>query len=246
MTKLLAIDVGNTNVKYGLFVDGKLTKTWRHATDKTNVLAAKYLAKSDAPCAMACVVPAAGDVLRKVAGSRLICEVNAAAQKWLTGMAPEMGADRVADAVAAWVLHAGSKTPTVVLSFGTASTLLAIDQNGHVIGGWIAPGISTQLEAMHERCALLPLLRMDKPSTALGFDTETHMSNGVFVANIGIASQWIKTASSNFAVPAVSVATGGWSKMLQAHGMLFDHVDATLTLRGVQLIAQAKLSEKAA
>lgn len=152
-------------------------------------------------------------------------------------MAAEMGADRVADAVAAWRIYGESKTPTIVMSFGTASTLLAIDANGHVSGGWIAPGITAQLEVMHDRCALLPLLAMDKPSLALGFDTETHMRNGVFVANVGAAAQWIKTAASNFASPAVSVATGGWSEVLQNHEPLFDHVDKTLTLKGVYLIA---------
>lgn len=248
MNELLAIDVGNTNVKYGLFLKGKLARTWSHRTADTASACLRALKKCDAPVAIACVVPSAGALIKAALGKRLCFEVTGANQNILSNMAEEMGADRVADAVAAWVLYGASRKPVVACSFGTASTALAVDAKGRVAGGWIMPGISAQLEVMHERCALLPLLSMEKPSTLLGFDTETHMSNGVFVGNIGAARAWLRVASEQLGQVPVTVATGGWAKPLQKHGKVFDYVDATLTLKGIYLIASwdAELKEKAA
>lgn len=237
MNKLLAIDVGNTNVKYGLFLDGKLSQTWTHATAETAAHCAEFLGKCNAPCAIACVSPAAGKLIKAAAGDRLLLEVTGSSQKFLANMAEAMGADRVADAVAAWCLYGKSSQPTVAMSFGTASTLLLIDADGRVVGGWIMSGVTSQLEVMHERCALLPLLKMENQSSELGTDTETHMRNGVFVGCIGAAREWLKTAANQVSGKSISVATGGWATTLQEHGKVFDHVDPALTLKGIYLIA---------
>ncbi len=240
MKKLLAIDVGNSNVKYGLFLDGKLSKTWKHPSSETETLARSIIASvKNAPCAMASVVPAAAMHIAEACRGRVLLEVNAGAQSVLSNMDSAMGADRVADAVAAYLLYGKGKA-TVAMSFGTASTMLALDPGGRVAGGWIAPGLTAQLEVMHERCALLPLLKLDKQSIELGYDTETHMRNGVFVANIGAAREWLETAKRQLG-PVVSVATGGWAKSLQKHGRVFDFVDEKLTLKGIELIASETL-----
>ncbi|MBX9688345.1 MAG: type III pantothenate kinase [Candidatus Obscuribacterales bacterium] len=240
MEKLLAIDVGNTNVKYGLFLNGELSQTWKHPTSDTAAKCAEFLAKTDAPCALACVSPEAGKLIKAALGSRLLLEVTAASQTVLADMADGMGADRVADAVAAFLLY-GNGSAVISMSFGTASTLLAMDAGGKVLGGWISSGLAAQLEVMHERCALLPLLSMSKPDTALGVDTETHMSNGVLLGNIGAAREWIQTATRQLGVEkAVSVATGGWAQVLQDKGRVFDHYDSALTLKGIYEIASRK------
>lgn len=245
--KLLAIDVGNTNVKYGLFLDGKLTQSWKHATAESKERCTEILAQSNAPVAMACVSPEAGKLIRSACGSRFLLEITGSSQTVLSNMHELMGADRVADAVAAWLIYGKGKQATVAMSFGTASTLLAIDASGKVVGGWISSGITAQLEVMHERCALLPLLQMDDASTQLGNDTKTHMCNGVLVANIGAAREWIRTATEQAGPSgAVSVATGGWASALQEHGKVFDHVDPTLTLQGIYLIAEEKQKSVAA
>jgi type III pantothenate kinase len=244
MKELLAIDVGNTNVKYGLFLKGKLSKTWSHPTADTALACVDALKKCSAPVAIASVVPAAGELIKAAAEKRLLLEVTGSNQGILSNMAAEMGADRVADAVAAWVLHGGANKAVLAFSFGTASTALAINASGEVIGGWIMPGMSAQLRSMHEQCALLPLLSMDKPSLQLGVDTETHMRNGVFVGNLGAAREWLKAASRQLSAKPVSVATGGWASTLQQYGKVFDHVDTSLTLKGIHLIASRSAARK--
>lgn len=240
MKKLLAIDVGNTNVKYGLYLNGELTQVWKHATADTASSCAEFLSRTDAPVALASVVPDAGKLIKSAAAERLFLEVSGTSQHFLSNMPEAMGADRVADAVAAWVLHGKSKRSVVSMSFGTASTLLAINADGSLLGGWIMPGMTAQLESMHHRCALLPLLKMESQTEQLGTDTETHMRNGVFVANIGAAREWLKVARKQLSGRAISVATGGWASSIQSQGKVFTRVDEFLTLNGIYLIAADK------
>ncbi len=239
MKEMLVIDVGNSNVKYALFRDGKLTDTWRHPTAQVKESASAILGKTTCPVAISSVVPVADQHLKEVlsACGREVISVSAASQKLLTGMAEEMGADRVADAVAAWHLYGKGRTPVAVIGMGTATTMLVISGSGHVKGGWIAPGLSITLETLHHRTALLPLLKMEGQTLQLGFDTDTHMRNGVFAGHIGLVREWLAIADRNLFGPTIFVGTGGASKSVQEHGNVFDVCDPTLTLKGIYLLA---------
>lgn len=247
MKELLAIDAGNTNVKYALFRDGEMVEHWRHELGATEEMVPMYLSRG-AAVAMACVAPTAGAVIMDACArlKRPLLHISANTQKYLTGMNETMGADRVADAVAAWKLYGLGKRPVILMGFGTATTLLAITAEGHVAGGWIAPGGQATLEVLNAKCQLLPMLNMEGHSDALGFDTESHMRNGVFLGQVGTAREWLAVASralgsggSESRVAPISVATGGGAYLIQDYANLFDHVDKELTLKGVYLIAEA-------
>lgn len=243
MKEMLVIDVGNSNVKYALFRDGKLTDTWRHPTAQVKESASAILGKTTCPVAISSVVPVADQHLKEVlaASGREVISVSAASQKLLTGMAEEMGADRVADAVAAWHLYGKGRTSVAVIGMGTATTMLVISGSGHVKGGWIAPGLSITLETLHHRTALLPLLKMEGQTLQLGYDTDTHMRNGVFAGHIGLVREWLAIADRNLHGPTLFVGTGGASKSVQEHGSIhrkiFDVCDPYLTLKGIYLLA---------
>lgn len=243
MKTLLAVDAGNSNVKFGFFKNGKLTRTWRFPTAEVAQAAELVFAEVDAPVMVSSVVPEATGVLigTGMRFDRQVKQVTAKQQSVLTGMADEMGADRVAEAVAAWKLHGRSRRAVIVLGFGTANTLLALSAKGHVVGGWIAPGMSVTLAVLHERCRLLPRLKMERAGGELGFDTDTHMRNGVFLGHLGLAKQWIATAREQLGLRTRSpliVATGGGSGPLQSYEKVFDVVDPDLTLKGIYLLAQ--------
>ena len=239
MNEMLVIDVGNSNVKYALFRDGKLTDTWRHPTAQVKESAAVILAKTTCTVAISSVVPAAEQHLKQVlsATSRKVISVSAVTQKLLTGMDETMGADRVADAVAAWHLYGKGRTPVAVIGMGTATTMLVISGSGHVKGGWIAPGLSVTLETLHHRTALLPLLKMEGQTLELGYDTDTHMRNGVFAGHIGLVREWLAIANRNLTGQTLFVGTGGASGSVQEHGNVFDVCDPNLTLKGIYLLA---------
>jgi type III pantothenate kinase len=252
MNTLLAIDAGNSHVKYGLFRDGELVEFWRHALDATAQECETSLTKFDVPVALASVAPTAGSIIVETCErlGKPLTQIRASLQNQLTGMDDTMGADRVADSVAAWQVYGKGQRPVILMGFGTATTLLAITAKGHVAGGWIAPGVKPTLEVLHERCQLLPLLTMEGHSQVLGYDTETHMRNGVFLGHVGLVKQWLASARKGLLEggdkdSAVTIATGGWAQAVQDFEPIFDVVDRELTLRGVYLVASAASSAPA-
>jgi pantothenate kinase type III len=132
----------------------------------------------------------------------------------------------------------------IVIGLGTATTMLAISATGHVEGGFIAPGLGQTLAALHQQTALLPLLDMAGQTIELGYDTETHMRNGVFVGHIGLIREWQALAKRELGKKALTVATGGWSEAISAASKsskrIFDIVDPSLTLKGIHLLATAQ------
>jgi type III pantothenate kinase len=252
MKTLLAIDAGNSHVKYGHFRDGELVEFWRHGLHATEQECETHLKRIDAPVALASVAPTQGAMLISACKrlNKPVLEISAGAQQFLTGMDETMGADRVADAVAAWQYYGQGHRPVLVMGFGTATTLLAITSDGHVAGGWIAPGLAPTLEVLHDRCQLLPLLQMQDYSEAFGYDTDSHMRNGVFLGHVGLAKQWLESGRRDLAAlgdkqNAVTVATGGWGQAVQDFAPIFDKVDRELTLRGVYIIAAAAFDKDA-
>jgi type III pantothenate kinase len=256
--ELLAIDIGNTNVKLGWFSDGDLVHQQSHPVGEIESAASATLRGSNCPVAYASVAPAAEATLLPLLGERTIIVVNATVQNWLTGMDPTMGSDRVADSVAAWKIY-GNGRPVAVIGLGTATTMLVISAAGHVLGGFIAPGLNLALASLHQHTALLPLLTMDlarenademaigAPSLvdatlALGWDTNSHMLHGVFSGHLGLIRQWLELARERVGADLFSVVTGGFSRstlFTQANEKykLFDTVDPQLTLKGIALVA---------
>jgi type III pantothenate kinase len=246
MKELLAIDIGNSNTKYGYFVDGILEDRRCYPTAEIEHCTAALIWHKTFPIAISSVVPAAEETLRPLLSTHEVITISAAEQTFLTGMALTMGADRVADAVAAWKSYGKGCRPVVVIGLGTATTMLAISANGHVEGGFIAPGLGLTLAALHQQTALLPLLDMAGQTLELGYDTETHMRNGVFAGHIGLIREWQAIGKEQLGKKALTVATGGWSEAISAASKsskkVFNIVDPSLTLKGIHLLAAAKAS----
>ncbi len=240
MRNWLAIDVGNTYIKGALVGLDHIGSVSRYATTSVEEAARNLLADGAAePIALASVVPAATECIKSLAlaKQREIFEVKPHTQKLLSNMHPEMGADRIASAAAAWKIY-GKGQPTVVMTFGTATTLLAISAEGKIVGGYIAPGLTMMLDVLYERCALLPQLSITNVSTELGQDTQTHITNGVLLGHIGMIRAWLDEAKRTLGGTAVTVATGGWNQELQNRLHLFNHVDDDLILKGIYVIAE--------
>jgi len=240
MRNWLAVDIGNTYIKGAVIEDNRVGSVSRYATTSIEEAAHQLLADgAREPIALASVVPAATEAIKSLAlaKQREIFEVKPHTQKILSNMHPEMGADRIASAAAAWKLY-GKGQPTVVMTFGTATTLLAISADGKIEGGYIAPGLTMMLDVLHQRTALLPQLSITDVTTELGQDTQTHITNGVLLGHIGMIRAWLEEAKRSLGAPAITVATGGWDKELQNRLHLFDHVDDDLTLKGIYVIAE--------
>ncbi|MFQ8868402.1 MAG: type III pantothenate kinase, partial [Eggerthella lenta] len=161
---LLAIDVGNTQTVVGIYQDGSLQYRWRVATNKSHtsdelrvklvpLLASEGLKLDDVRgVALASVVPAltmawCAAAYRMIGKDALVCSAETAGALFEADYPNphEIGADRVADAVAAKALYGA---PVIVVDFGTATNMEVVDADGRFIGGVIAPGVETSASAL--------------------------------------------------------------------------------------------------
>ena len=135
-----------------------------------------------------------------------------------------VGADRLADAVAAW---RRCRTACIVVDMGTAITVNVVNKRGEFVGGAIAPGLAAMARALHESTSLLPLVPPE-PLADLGRDTRTAIQAGLYAAARGV----IGVGRHLVPGPARLFGTGGDAPKFAP---LFDEVVPHLTLEGIAL-----------
>ena len=248
---LLAIDIGNTNVKLGVFAGEELKVTWRIATDPAkladeygvtiiNLLALEGISKAAVDQAIfASVVPPLGsvfeEVLRRYFGVTPL-QVGAGMKTGLRILYDdprEVGPDRIAGAVAALRLH---KPPLIVVHLGTATVLEAISDEGAYLGGAIAPGIGVAAASLTERAAMLRAVDLRPPKQAIGSNTTAAMQSGILYGYVGLIEGMVGRFKVEIGEDAWVIGTGGWSRLLGQLSGCIDQVDEDLTLTGLRLI----------
>jgi type III pantothenate kinase len=264
--KLLATDIGNTNVSIGLFEGDRLVHSWRaisRADATTDEVAATLagllgldghrLDELDA-VAMASVVPPLTETWERLVREHIGVApaiVDAASLEGVLEIRidrpAEAGADRLANALAARTEFGG---PAIVIDLGTSTNFDLIDAGGAYIGGAIAPGMGLSLEALVGRASKLPRIELRRPPSAIGANTIHAMQSGTVLGYIGLVSGLLTALRSELAErsPAGSrvtvVATGGFTYQPWLQDVPgIDAVEPDLTLRGIRyawLASQAR------
>ncbi|MEQ1548624.1 MAG: type III pantothenate kinase [Chakrabartia sp.] len=251
---LLAIDVGNTNVKFALVKGAEIKTRWRIATDARRtadeyvVWLRQLLEIEGYKRADVSAVIISSVVPRALHNLQILAQKYFGVEPLLAGRAPvewgialqvdepkSVGADRAINAIAAHALLEGEK---IVISFGTATTFDHISGNGAYMGGIIAPGVNLSLEALVAAAAKLPRIAIEAPenSSVIGRTTESQMLIGIYWGYVAMIEGLIARMKAEIAQPAKVIATGGLAVLFQQHEHLFDKVDADLTLRGLALL----------
>lgn len=151
-----------------------------------------------------------------------------------------IGPDRLANA-AGCKAHYG--VPAIVVDFGTAVTFDVLSPEGDYIGGVIAPGLNAMTEYLHDRTALLPLIRLSEPVSAVGRSTRDAMISGAVYGYRGLVSEIIRQVRKE-AFPRKRpkvIATGGDAELIASGSTHFDAVDSLLTLKGLLVVAHLNL-----
>ncbi|GIU84785.1 MAG: type III pantothenate kinase [Acidimicrobiales bacterium] len=259
---LLVIDAGNTHTVVGLYepTDGSpgglrpedgLLDHWRIATraERTSDELATMLQgfldlrgeslRDDIEGVAICSgVPRVLASLREMTSSYIGCEPVVVEPGVRTGLAilyenpKEVGADRIANAVAAFDLFGG---PTVVVDFGTATTCDAVSAKGEYLGGAIAPGIEISLDALFGRAAALRAVELREPRSVLGKSTVESIRSGTvygFAAQVDGLCRRIVDELGECRV----VATGGLAELIAPYSETIEQIEPWLTLHGLRLI----------
>ena len=251
---LLAIDISNTGIKFGLFPlhSGELRARWRIATnrEKTADEYAMLLAelcrhvglRLDAIAAVifSSVVPQLTPVFQEMAVRYLGREAVAVSHEMDLGVHLlvdnpwETGADRIMSVLAAYHAYGG---PAIVIQFGTATSFDCVSSEGDFLGGAIAPGLGISAEALARAASRLYQVELLPPPAALGKNTMHSMQSGIVYGHVGLVEGLVTRLRAE--VPggerATVIAHGGLADVIARVTPCIDVVDPNLILNGLRL-----------
>lgn len=256
----LAIDIGNTNITLGLFnfknnkIEDKPFQIWRIATSKKKtadeyaikILDIFYYSKIDITkeqikaVVIASVVPSLDNVFADLTRTYFkkeaffITSKRSGGLKFLYNNPEEIGADRIADAVAVYEKY---KTAAIVIDFGTATTFDCVDKNGCYLGGVITAGPLISAEALTQKTAKLPQVNLNMPSTIIGRSTVEGIQSGLYYGYIGLVKEILHRLKNEMNEQNLKIiATGGLSYLMVKEIYDIEAVIPELTLEGMKII----------
>jgi type III pantothenate kinase len=250
---LLALDVGNTNVVLGIFVNEKLTITRRLSTDSSRTpdeagMMVKMLCQDGGvdpkdidAVAIASVAPRAGNVYRRMAKDHLNKTplfIHGRIPGFVNFCKPAraLGADRVCDAVAGYAKYGG---PLLVLDFGTAITFDVVGKEGEYLGGAIMPGLEKSSSILKSSTALLPEVRLEMPDKVIATTTDESIRVGLMMGTVHCLRGLIGDYRKVLNAPDMKViSTGGLAKIICPYIPEVTVIEPDLVLDGIYLIHQ--------
>ena len=249
---LLAIDLGNTNIKYGVFNGEELVASFRvssrisrtadeYGSVLVGLLSDRGINKSDIDgIIFSSVIPALNYTICHM------CEFFFGISPLIIGPGvktglnvktenpKEVGADIIVNSVSAYNKYGG---PIVVIDFGTATTFDVISSGGELLGVVIAPGIKTSLEGLATKTAQLPMVELDAPKSVIGKNTKHCMQSGIIFGFAGLVENILRKIKKELNVAELNVvATGGLGEIIAREVKSIKKVDRTLTLDGLRAI----------
>lgn len=244
---LIAVDIGNSSTKFGLFDDAALNSRFSIPTKRD--------ATPDE------IRFAVGDRVPKSAALSIVCSVVPGIQRSIeaflletTGTPPtvvdntfdfglkidyeppeSLGTDRL---VAAYAAADKYGTPCIVCSLGTATTIGGVTADRKFVGGIIAPGLDAMAEALHIKAPRLPKnVDIRRPETVSGSSTEGSIRSGIYFGYVSMVEGLIERIKAELG-PATVIATGGASANVADEIALIDVIDPDLILHGLYAIAR--------
>lgn len=249
---ILVVDVGNTNLTWGVYDGKELKATFRMTTktprtsDEYGVLLTEILRNRGVDpmtlegCVVASVVPDVmhallGAIKRYTSTKPILVGPGIKTGIKVEGEDPKaIGADRIVDVVAAYEKYGA---PVLVLDFSTATTYDLVTEGGHFSIGITAPGMRISSEALWKQTAKLPNIEIKKPKTILAQETITSMQAGLVYGQIGQTEYIIRKVKEESGLTNLKVvATGGLGRLIADETDSIDVYDPSLTLDGLRII----------
>jgi len=241
---ILAIDIGNSTTKFGVFEHEKLLTRFTLPTDRNQTHDEINNAINDLP-----------DEIDAVIVSSVVPELNSSYEKFCEerfGLNPlfidhtldfglkihyepraSLGIDR---AVAAFAAREKYGTPVIVCDFGTATTIDVVNAKGEFIGGIIAPGISTLANSLFQNTSNLPKIELKKPEKIIGSSTVSAINAGIYFGYSGLVEKILEKMIAELGEASRIIATGGFAAFVAESVEMIGIVDENLLLEGLRLI----------
>ncbi|RJQ32719.1 MAG: type III pantothenate kinase [Actinobacteria bacterium] len=255
---LLAVDIGNTQTVSGLFNLNKGSdfpnelplNSFRVSTDKqataeqlavvlSGLLKLSSYNDPIKTIIISSVVPRLTGSYQKLADDFFNSELVIVNHSLKTGIdiaypnPCELGSDRIANGVAAKIIYG---YPAIVVDFGTATTFDVINDKGQYLGGVIAPGVETSINALISNASKLSQFELSKPEKVIGVTTTKSLNSGVIHGFSGQVDRINKMISQEINQKTIVIATGGLAELMAPCCATIDKVDEFLTLKGLNII----------
>jgi len=248
---ILVFDIGNTNIKAGLFSGDTLIESIRltSSTSKTgdeywmllrDIFTAKNLSSKDVKgVVIASVNPNLNYTIENmvsyymgikplIVGGGIKCGLNIKYDN-----PKEVGADRIVGSLAAFTIYGG---PVIVVDCGTATTFNVVNAKGEFLGGPISFGLKTATDALSKAAAKLPNIELVFPQKTVNKSTIANMQSGILYGYVGQIEYLLKKIKEEVGKDTKVIATGGIADLVVKQTTQIDIVDRTLTLKGLKLI----------
>ncbi|MGB2698198.1 MAG: type III pantothenate kinase [Candidatus Zixiibacteriota bacterium] len=245
---LLAIDIGNTNTVIGVFQQEKLIDFFRLSTrhsltvDDCGVMINQLLSekkKRTKGVIICSVVPCLTSVFQGMSKKYLRIEPVIVNYKLPLGIKilyedpSQVGADRIANAVAAYQIYGG---PAIIVDLGTATTFDVISKKGEYLGGAIAPGLEVSIGTLVQKAAQLLKIELKKPKDIIGKSTEESLRSGIFYGTLDQIEGIVKRIKKKISGKVKVIATGGLASLIASESETIEEIDPSLTLKGLNII----------
>ncbi len=250
----LAIDIGNSLIKFGTYDGLSLIDRFTIATkpnytieelafDRFHVLDDQFIQLRFDSVFVSSVVPKLNKVFERLCQKLFKVKARFVDERTDLGMninyepRSSLGIDRLVGAFAAAEKYG---TPTIICSFGTATTIDAVSKEREFMGGVIFPGMGSMAESLKRKTAKLPAIRINRPDSLLGNSTESAITSGVYYGQIAAAEGIIKKLRKEHFLSDRKVrviATGGFSGLISEATDIIHAVDENLVLDGLRLIS---------
>lgn len=251
---LLVIDVGNSNIVFGVYRGRELIYDWRISTAKEKTsdeygLTFEQIFKYHGICIddisdiiISSVVPNLMHTLPNMSRKYFKKEPIVIGPGVRTGMnilydnPKEVGADRIVNSVAAYEKYGG---PAIIVDIGTAITFDVVNKKGDYLGGVICPGIRISADALFMRTAKLPKVEIVKPDRVIGKSTNESIQSGMVHGFIGMIDYIIEKIVEETGLDLSEfkiIGTGGFSQLITNESKYIQKTDKLLTLEGLRII----------
>jgi type III pantothenate kinase len=248
---ILAVDIGNTHIVFGVFEGSRIEHHWRIGTDKSKtsdeygILFRQLMHIKDIDlnsvkgAVISCVVPTIQSTVTNALKTYFDVDPVVVGPGIKTGMPilyhnpKEVGADRIVNGIAAFDKYRGC---VVVVDFGTATTFDCISEKGEYMGGVITPGLLISAEALYQHASRLPRVEIAKPENIIGKTTVESIQSGLIHGYAGLVDGIVKKIKTEMKTVPHVIATGGMAHFIAPESGTIEEVDEFLTLRGLKLI----------
>jgi len=254
---LLTIDIGNSQIVWGVFDQQTLISSWRLATDSSktadeygslflSLLNTRQIPTKDLiGTIISSVVPPVTHIFEQVVETFFHHTPLIVTSDYPFGLTidypvpEEIGTDRLVNAAGAYAQY---HTGLVIVDFGTATSFCTVTKSGGYLGGAIAPGLKSSANSLHLLTAMLPSVDLVKPNQVIGIDTVSSMQSGIVFGYTGLVDELVTRIQDEVGQSLLVVATGGLASVITPISRTIQEIRPFLTLEGLELLFRRKRS----